>query len=473
MAPRAPPPPPPLPAMAAAAAARRGLTVAVEGCCHGELDRVYATLAHAEATQGVKVDLLLICGDFQAVRNADDLECMAVPPQHRRMADFWKYYAGRAAAPVPTLFVGGNHEAANYMWELYLGGWAAPNVYFLGYAGVVRFGGLRIGGLSGIFKGPHLAQGHHEAPPYTPSSVRSAYHVRELEVARLLCLAGGAGPRLDVFLSHDWPARIAAHGDAVALLRRKPFFRHEVEDGSLGSPPAAALLAALRPAHWFAAHLHCKFAALVPHADGSATKFLALDKCLPGRRFLQVVHFPDADGPREFQYDAEWLAVLRATHDATSLAVRPPAPPPAPRPPCAAEVDAVRALLAARGGAAVPPNFAPTAPAHAGGGEPRGGRMPREALRNPQTVALLEMLGLPYNLDRRTPPLGLPPQRGAAALPAPAAPNPEEIELDDEAGCDSEAANPEKIDIDFEEEEAAVPAAIDPAIAAVFAGGGG
>lgn len=53
--------------------------------------------------------------------------------------------------------VGGNHEAANYLWELYYGGWAAPNIYFLGYAGVVSFGGVRIGGLSGIYKDQHYA----------------------------------------------------------------------------------------------------------------------------------------------------------------------------------------------------------------------------------------------------------------------------------------------------------------------------
>ena len=82
--------------------------------------------------------------------------------------------------------VGGNHEAVNHLWELYHGGWAAPNIRFLGHAGVIRFGGLRIGGLSGIFKPHHYRCGHFEAPPYSDSTVRSAYHVRELEVYRLL-----------------------------------------------------------------------------------------------------------------------------------------------------------------------------------------------------------------------------------------------------------------------------------------------
>ena len=54
--------------------------------------------------------------------------------------------------------VGGNHEAMNYLWELYYGGWVAPNIYYLGHAGVVKFGGIRIGGISGIFNGGHYKQ---------------------------------------------------------------------------------------------------------------------------------------------------------------------------------------------------------------------------------------------------------------------------------------------------------------------------
>lgn len=46
------------------------------------------------------------------------------------------------------------------------------------------------------------------------------------------------------------------------------------------------------------------------------------------------------------------------------------------------------------GGAAVPLNFVQTAPAYDPQSRAKRGNMPREDLRNPQTLALLEMLGL-------------------------------------------------------------------------------
>lgn len=117
----------------------------------------------------------------QAVRNQSDLATMACPAKYRSMQDFHRYYSGEKRAPVLTIFIGGNHEASSHLWELYYGGWVAPNIYFLGYAGVVSVGGVRIGGLSGIYNGRHYHTGHCEAPPYSDSDMRSAYHVREIE----------------------------------------------------------------------------------------------------------------------------------------------------------------------------------------------------------------------------------------------------------------------------------------------------
>ncbi|VDO56325.1 unnamed protein product [Schistosoma margrebowiei] len=99
---------------------------------HGELDCVYADIAEAEQQGQFKTDLVLCCGDFQAVRNPSDLTTMSVPSKYYRMGDFWRYYAEESRAPVLTLFVGGNHEASGYLQELPYGGWVAPNIWYMG-----------------------------------------------------------------------------------------------------------------------------------------------------------------------------------------------------------------------------------------------------------------------------------------------------------------------------------------------------
>ncbi|RKP03796.1 hypothetical protein CXG81DRAFT_6740, partial [Caulochytrium protostelioides] len=253
--------------------------VAVEGCCHGELPAIYAAVARESAAGPAPVDLLVVCGDFQAVRNAADLDAMAVPDKYKQLGSFWEYYTGRRRAPVLTVVIGGNHEASSYLWELHHGGWLAPNIYYLGAAGCVTFRGLRIAGSSGIYKSHDYEIGYPERPPFTDAgAVRSIYHTRRMNTWRLAQLAAstrGADGRppspIDLMLSHDWPARITDHGDAAALIRRKPFFRDEIHAGSLGSPPQRMLLDTLRPRHWFSAHLHCFFEAHVVHATAAAT----------------------------------------------------------------------------------------------------------------------------------------------------------------------------------------------------------
>ncbi len=43
---------------------------------------------------------------------------MACPVKYRHMGDFNDYYTGASVAPVPTIFIGGNHEASNLLQEL-------------------------------------------------------------------------------------------------------------------------------------------------------------------------------------------------------------------------------------------------------------------------------------------------------------------------------------------------------------------
>lgn len=330
--------------------------VAVVGCAHGMLDDIYATVSFVnEMDPSNPVQLLLCCGDFECMRNERDLEALACPPKYREMHSFHQYYKGEKTAPVLTIFIGGNHEASNYLQELHYGGWVAPNIFYLGAAGVVNVAGLRIGGMSGIYKHQDYTSGRFERAPFDNSTMRSVYHVRELEVYQLSHVQQRDVDKLNVFLSHDWPRGIEQFGDLPTLLRRKPFFQREVQSNSLGSPAGEFLLYQLKPEYWFAAHLHVKFAAIVRHGDAAeqaqasvdgdqlaqgsegvaaetgkpkATKFLALDKCLPRREFLQVLDIATTAGdsqekatksPPKIMFDAEWLAILRATHHLASI----------------------------------------------------------------------------------------------------------------------------------------------------------
>jgi lariat debranching enzyme len=291
-------------------------------------------------------------------------------------------------APVLTLFVGGNHEASQPLQELYYGGWVAPKIYYLGAAGVVNVAGVRIGGISGIYKDHDYNLGRFERPPFDNKALRSIYHTRSSDVFRMKCLSPST--RIDIMLSHDWPEGVERYGNTDDLLRRKPFFRNEVEQRCLGSPPNRELLETLQPKWWFAAHLHVKFSAIVDHSatmspvststgfqslipsqaiklmtskaspkndaeesistetdaanvklettDSGAvthfqtlessdqcqgpdlakmmTQFLSLDKCLPRRHCLCVVHVPVEQRQTEIdlEYDLEWLSLLRKTH---------------------------------------------------------------------------------------------------------------------------------------------------------------
>lgn len=303
------------------------MKVAVIGCLHGELDIIYEKVQNYEQKNNVTVDLILVCGDFQTVRNQNDLQCMAVPPKFRRLGTFHQYYFEKKTAPKLTLLIGGNHEASNYLQTLPYGGWVAPNMYYLGYSSVIRYRGLRIGGISGIFKSHDAKYHHFECLPYDNSSMRSIYHMRELDIYKFLQLANKDNRKVvDVFMSHDWPINIHTCGNVNYLLKVKPFFRDEVNSGTLGNPLLQPLVHHLKPRHWFAAHLHVGFSATVFHnppnngPDGGQTEelkteFQALDKIIPRRHFMQVVDIPhDESKADSLEYDPEWLVILRKTN---------------------------------------------------------------------------------------------------------------------------------------------------------------
>uniref|UniRef100_A0AC34F6V8 Lariat debranching enzyme C-terminal domain-containing protein n=1 Tax=Panagrolaimus sp. ES5 TaxID=591445 RepID=A0AC34F6V8_9BILA len=313
---------------------QRFLNVAVAGCSHGEMDKIYSTLKSMEQSSRMKFDLLICCGDYQAIRNLADLHTMHVKPNFRCLGTFHQYYSGQKIAPIFTIFVGGNHESSGFLAELPNGGWVAPNIFYMGYSNVVKFAGLTIGGLSGIYKSQDYNKGHFERPPFDYGSTISAYHVRSMDIFRLKQLARrNDEPRpncLDIIITHDWPVGITDFGDTRALLRYKPYFEDDIRNGVLGNPETMEVLRMLKPRYWFSAHLHCRYEAQVYHDHQEdinqlpeETKFLALGKPAKNQRFVEAVQIPIAeDAKLTFEYDPLWCAVLRNTDHLLQLTSR-------------------------------------------------------------------------------------------------------------------------------------------------------
>ncbi|KAF4982592.1 hypothetical protein FZEAL_1824 [Fusarium zealandicum] len=432
------------------------LKVAVVGCGHGELDKIYATLETQCAENGwalSDLDFLIICGDFQAVRNDLDLNCMSVPRRYRKMGDFHKYYSGTAKAPVLTLVIGGNHEAPNYFFELYHGGWLAPNIYYLGAAGVVRYGPCRISGLSGIFNASSYHKPHNERLPYDRDLVRTIYHVREYDVQKLLQVT----QPIDIALSHDWPSWVELFGDHEQLFAQNPHFLASAKLDKLGNKPGAELMNHLRPSHWFSGHMHTRFSATVEHrgpkmedtvtqlnlpdelqaslsifkkqqkpgqtaassqieggSKNQQTKFLALSKAGPDvESYMELTeieipsHTDDAiytdkatDGKFALCYDQEWLAITRAYNDTLRI------PDPetlvvphllkgrqrSPASSIAKHRTWVKENIVDRNLLRIPENFVKVAPDYDPGLESRQDQ-PLE-YQNPQTARFTELLGM-------------------------------------------------------------------------------
>ena len=436
---------------------------------------------------------------------------MSVPAKYLQIGDFHAYYSGALKAPYLTIFTGGNHEASNYLSELFYGGWVAPNIYYLGAANVIRCGPLRIAGMSGIWKGYNYRKPHHERIPYSQDDVKSVYHVREIDVRRLMQIK----TQVDIGLSHDWPHGVEWMGDWRRLFRCKKGFEEDSRAGQLGSKAAKYIMDRLRPKYWFAAHLHVKFAAFVKHDKGvsagtgdsskgngagpsvdahprshskingdrsevlgtsaksptavqnddeidlgmdddedvtekgegtaaateddprallpesfsrpqtlqkakeepahpdgitnTTTQFLALDKCLPNRHFLQMLEMKPHGDAEDLQshtslaYDKEWLAISRVfASDLTFGNPTASVPQDKGETQYASEIAAQEAWveenLVQKNLMTIPENFSMTAPPF-DGARGIGSRQQPKEYTNPQTTVYCKMLDIPIPFD--------------------------------------------------------------------------
>ncbi|MBW3004535.1 metallophosphoesterase [Candidatus Woesearchaeota archaeon] len=213
------------------------VTFAIFGDIHGRQDMMYETALQWEQENQAQIDGVLQVGDFNTARTKEDLRHHYAPPKYQCVGDFPQYFAGLKQAPFLTIFIGGNHEAWGFLQQHNDGGFVAPNIYYLGRAGQIDVKGVKVSGLTGVFKTDKFKTPLETEPCYDWKYYR-AEDIKKLE-----------GKDTDILLFHDWIKPVSG----IEISREQ----HVPQRVMKGNPtPARNLVSTLKPKHVFMGHLH-------------------------------------------------------------------------------------------------------------------------------------------------------------------------------------------------------------------------
>lgn len=213
------------------------LRAAVFGDVHGRQDLMYIAALDWQERHKKSIDVILQVGDFETIRNEDDLTYYFAPKKYHKISEIADYCNGRAKVPILTVFIGGNHEAWGVLADKHQGGYICPKVRYLGRSGTITLNGVTIGGLTGIFSPKKYKTRLSAKPEY------DWQYYREEDVENL------RGKKLDILLLHDWV---------------RPFSAISVEESHVPDSlrndscptPTLHLIESCQPEYVFMGHMH-------------------------------------------------------------------------------------------------------------------------------------------------------------------------------------------------------------------------
>ena len=282
------------------------INIIITGCIHGSMDKMYKDIQDYENEKKKKIDLVLCTGDFECMRNEKDLNFLSCPEKYREMGNFHQYYNSKMKAPYLTIFIGGNHEASNYLEQNFYGGYVAENIYYLGRSGLINVKGIRIGGISGIFNKYDYFRGHFEKEENDiKEDKKSIFHLREFEIAKMSHIKN----KIDIFMTHDWPTNLINEKDNSKVFKIKPHFKSQIEEGTLGSFPGEFILQFLKPNYFICGHMHYYYTNKI-----NDTEIYAFDKCLKKRHYFDLIEVKPSIKSIDIKdnniyIDPEWMAI--------------------------------------------------------------------------------------------------------------------------------------------------------------------
>ena len=241
------------------------LLVVGVGDIHGRFHRVETWLDALEAARGRPVDMVLAVGDVEAFRLADDHRRKAA--KRAMPAEFAEYADGVRTMKRPLYFIAGNNEDFEALHDSPDGLQLAPNVQYLGRAGLKTLHGLRVGYLSGIH-----APRFYEQPLKRPRSLDTAKQAGYFRVSEVETVAGLRD--VDLMLAHEWPRglpqRVQEQGGPPEGRTLPSYW--------IGNPITRRLVEAVHPKWVLCGHSHRAFAVTLGGHGRPVTRVACLDQ---------------------------------------------------------------------------------------------------------------------------------------------------------------------------------------------------
>jgi hypothetical protein len=199
------------------------MLICAAGDIHGKIDELYAGVSAFEKHLGRAFQCVLQVGDFGAWPDPDHVD--KATREHNGAGDFPRWCKEKKTAPVPTVFIKGNHEDFSFLGndgrQLLPDLWYLPNGMILDMSFPEKE--LFVAGVGGCYaesdSDEPLVLGRNSSPAhYTRSEVRGLHH-------------GAKDVRVDVLLLHDAPDGVWMNprGKHSGYFTRGPGLRKLVE----------------------------------------------------------------------------------------------------------------------------------------------------------------------------------------------------------------------------------------------------
>ena len=224
------------------------LYFAAVGDVHGHIYTMMGLLQSWERKNQKSLAFVLQVGDFEAHRHEDDLLTMDAPTKYKTLGDFQDFYTGKAKFPYPLYFIGGNHESYGFLDKFPNGKEIAPNFNYIGRVNRIELAGLKVVGVSGIYK-PELFE-QKSRPSF--SGIKNYSNKKYIAFTQTEIGQAMDYDCTDILLLHDWATDIISPEALKLFQQRYSNARYQ----EIGNEYARLLIEALEPKLVLCGHLH-------------------------------------------------------------------------------------------------------------------------------------------------------------------------------------------------------------------------